>query len=158
MDVEDAVYDCPVHVAAIAGFSGAGKTTLIVELIRRFTAEGKRVGAIKHTHHELNEEHRGDTARFLEAGADPVILAGAGEAVIFRRHESDQGTRRARYGEARELLAHFATGVVPGVVLDVVLIEGFKDSDAWPLVTIDAHGRPTVDDVMMRLDVMWRQK
>ncbi len=144
-----------MHVAAIAGFSGAGKTTLIVELIRRFVAEGKRVGAIKHTHHELNEEHRGDTARFLEAGADPVILAGAGEAVIFRRQGSDQGTRRARYGEARELLAHFAaTGVVP----DIVLIEGFKDSDAWPLVTIDAHGRPTVDDLLMRLDVMWRQK
>jgi molybdopterin-guanine dinucleotide biosynthesis adapter protein len=143
-----------VNVAAISGVSGAGKTTLIVELIRRYIAEGKRVGAIKHTHHELNEEHRGDTARFLEAGASPVILAGAGEAVIFHRTGSHQGTRRARYAEARELLAHFATGVVP----DVVLIEGFKDSDAWPLVTIDPHGRPTVDDVMMKLDVMWRPK
>lgn len=139
-----------MHVAAIAGLSGAGKTTLIVELIRRFVARGKRVGAIKHTHHELNEEHRGDTARFLEAGAEPVILAGAGEAVIFRRTGGNQGISRARYGEARELLAHFVT--------DVVLIEGFKDSDAWPLVTIDPHGRPTVEDVMTRLDVMWRPK
>jgi molybdopterin-guanine dinucleotide biosynthesis protein B len=147
-----------VNVAAIAGLSGAGKTTLIVELIRRFVAQGKRVGAIKHTHHELNEEHRGDTARFFEAGAEPVILAGEGEAVIFHRPGTDpsgnQGTRRARYGSTRELLAHLDTGVVP----DVVLVEGFKDSDAWPLVTIDAHDRPTVDDVMTRLDVMWRSK
>ncbi|MEA2463450.1 MAG: molybdopterin-guanine dinucleotide biosynthesis adapter protein [Acidobacteriota bacterium] len=139
-----------MKVAAIAGFSGAGKTTLIVELIRRFVAQGKRVGAIKHTHHALNEEHRGDTARFLEAGAEPVILAGAGEAVIFHR----DGTARARYGSAHELLACFDSGVVP----DVVLIEGFKDSDAWPLVTIDVHGRPTVEDVMTGLDVMWRSK
>jgi molybdopterin-guanine dinucleotide biosynthesis protein B len=139
-----------VNVAAIAGRSGAGKTTLLVELIRRFVSEGKRVGAIKHTHHELNEEHRGDTARFLEAGAEPVILAGEGEAVIFRRKGADQGTSRARYGHARELLVRFDT--------DIVLIEGFKDSDAWPLVTIDPHGRPTVDDVMTRLDVMWRSK
>jgi molybdopterin-guanine dinucleotide biosynthesis protein B len=144
------VYPYPVNVAAIAGFSGAGKTTLIVELIRRFISQGKRVGAIKHTHHELNEEHRGDTARFLEAGAEPVILAGAGEAVIFGRTGSNQGTSHARYGDARELLACFDT--------DIVLIEGFKDSDAWPLVTIDAHGRPTVEDVMTRLDVMWRSK
>jgi len=139
-----------VNVAAIAGLSGAGKTTLIVQLIRRFAAQGKRVGAIKHTHHGLNEEHRGDTARFLEAGADPVILAGAGEAVIFRGNGSDQGTSRARYDDAHELLAHFDT--------DLVLVEGFKDSDAWPSVTIDARGRPTVDDVMTRLDVMWRSK
>jgi molybdopterin-guanine dinucleotide biosynthesis adapter protein len=138
------------NVAGITGFSGAGKTTLIVELIRRFMARGRRVGAIKHTHHELNEEHRGDTARFLEAGADPVILAGSGEAVIFGRHGADQGTRRARYVDARELLAHFDT--------DVVLIEGFRASDAWPSVTIDAEDRLTVDDVMTRLDVMWRSK
>jgi molybdopterin-guanine dinucleotide biosynthesis protein B len=138
------------NVAAIAGLSGAGKTTLIVELIRRFIAQGRSVGAIKHTHHELNEEHRGDTARFLDAGAEPVLLAAAGEAVIFSRPGGDQGTRRARYSDARELLAHFDT--------DVVLVEGFKDSNEWPLVTIDFHGRPTVDDVMMRLDVIWRSK
>jgi molybdopterin-guanine dinucleotide biosynthesis protein MobB len=143
-----------MHVAAITGDSGAGKTTLLAGLIRRLVADGKSVGAIKHTHHELNEEYRGDTARFLEAGADPVVLAGAGEAVVFRRQSGDQGTRRARYGDARELLALFDAGGAP----DVVLIEGFKDSDAWPSVTIDAQVRPTVEDLLARLDVMWRSK
>lgn len=135
-----------MKVAGLSGFSGAGKTTLIVELIGRFVAEGKRVGAIKHTHHELNEEHRGDTGRFLDAGASPVILAGAGEAVVFR----DGGTLRARYDEARELLAHFDT--------DVVLVEGFRATDAWPSVTIDPRARLTVDDVLAGLDVMWRSQ
>jgi molybdopterin-guanine dinucleotide biosynthesis adapter protein len=134
------------RVAAIAGPSGAGKTTLIVELIRRYTAEGARVGAIKSTHHPLNEEHRGDTGRFLDAGAEPVILASAGAAVLFTR----RGTAHATYGDARELLERLDT--------DVVLIEGFKDSDAWPKVTITGHVHPTVEAVMAELDVMWRSQ
>ena len=101
----------------MSGPSGSGKTTRLVELIRSAAAEGRSVGAIKHTHHPLNEENRGDTARFLAAGARPVILAGDGEAVIF-----DGATaRRLVYAEAADLLAHFAT--------DVVVIEGFKSFD-----------------------------
>src|SRR5215212_9393425 len=64
-----------MHVAAFIGASRSGKTTLIAELIGRYVAAGLRVGAIKHTHHALNEENRGDTALFRAAGAEPVILA-----------------------------------------------------------------------------------
>ena len=135
-----------MRVAGIAGPSGAGKTTLIVELIRRYAADGLRVGAIKHTHHPLNEEHRGDTGKFLDAGAEPVILASHGAAVIFTR----RGTARATYGDARELLARLDA--------DVVLIEGFKDAEAWPKVTITGHVHPTVEAVMAELDVMWRSQ
>jgi molybdopterin-guanine dinucleotide biosynthesis protein B len=133
--------------AAIAGSSGAGKTTLIVELIRRYIALGKRVGAIKHTHHPVNHERRGDTLKFEEAGAHPVVLASKGEAVIFRRN----GTEHATYDDERDLLAHFGD-------VDLVLVEGFKDSDAWPKVTIDSRVRPTVETVMAELDVMWRSQ
>ena len=89
-----------MKVAAITGVSGAGKTTLIVALIRRFVAAGERVGAIKHTHHVLNEERRGDTGAFLDAGAEPVVFAGNGEAVVFRHN----GVARSRYADERELL------------------------------------------------------
>ena len=61
-----------MKIAALTGYSGSGKTTLLVQLIQRFVAEGKRVGAIKHTHHHLNEENRGDTAKFRAAGAEPA--------------------------------------------------------------------------------------
>lgn len=133
-----------MRVAAITGFSGAGKTTLIVQLIERYVAEGLRVGAIKHTHHPMNEENRGDTARFRAAGADPVILAGSGEAVIF--HAS--GTTRIRYERPRDLLQFFDG--------DIVLVEGFKELGEWPKVSISAEARPSVAELAGNLDRIWR--
>ena len=133
-----------VKVAAITGFSGAGKTTLLTQLIARYVAEGLRVGAIKHTHHPLNEENRGDTARMRAAGAEPVLLAGVGEAVVFRA----TGTSRVRYGRPRDLLEQFDH--------DVVLVEGFKELGDWPKIEIRADARPTVEELAANLDRMWR--
>jgi molybdopterin-guanine dinucleotide biosynthesis protein B len=134
-----------VNVAAITGFSGAGKTTLIVALIRRFVAEGKRVGAIKHTHHVLNEEHRGDTGKFLDAGAEPVVFAGKGEAVVFRHN----GAARVQFTDERELLQLFDG--------DVVLVEGFKSSEAWPKVELGEQ-RMDVTEAAAILDRIWRSR
>ena len=133
-----------VKVAAITGYSGAGKTTLLSALIRRYIADGLRVGAIKHTHHPLNEENRGDTARFRAAGAEPVILAGAGEAVIFLA----AGTMRVTFDKPRDLLLHFDT--------DIVLVEGFQQLGEWPQVQISSHARPTVEELAANLDRIWR--
>ena len=133
-----------MKVAAVTGFSGSGKTTLLVALIRRYVAEGKRVGAIKHTHHVLNEERRGDTGRFQDAGAEPVILAGAGEAVIF----TSGGTSRVPYERPRDLLQYFDT--------DLVLVEGFKQLGDWPQVQINAGARPTAEELAANLDTIWR--
>ncbi|HEX2835837.1 MAG TPA: molybdopterin-guanine dinucleotide biosynthesis protein B [Thermoanaerobaculia bacterium] len=133
-----------MHVAAIVGFSGSGKTTMIVSLIRSYLAEGKSVGAIKHTHHPMNEEHRGDTARFRDAGANPVLLAGHNEAVIF----SDDGIARTTYEKPRDLLRHFRC--------DIVLVEGFRELGDWPKVTISADARPTLEEMRTNLDRIWR--
>src|SRR5688572_572096 len=97
-----------MHVGAIAGPSNSGKTTLISALIRRYRTAGLRVGAIKHTHHPLNEERRGDTAAFEAAGARPVILAGSGAAVIF----NGPTVRRVAYENPAELLEHFDADIV----------------------------------------------
>lgn len=133
-----------MNVAAIVGYSGSGKTTMIVGLIRRYIAEGRRVGAIKHTHHPMNEEHRGDTARFRDAGACPVILAGHREGVIFR----EDGTTRTTYDSPRDLLRHFDC--------DIVLVEGFKELGEWPMVAISADARPTIEEMRANLDRIWR--
>ena len=134
-----------MRVAALTGYSGAGKTTLLVQLIARYVAQGQRVGAIKHTHHHLNEENRGDTARFRAAGAEPVILASVGTAVIWR----NDATTRAPYERPRDLLVHFAD-------CDVVLVEGFKELGDWPKVTISADARPSLDELAANLDRIWR--
>ena len=133
-----------MNVAALIGDSGAGKSTLIAQLIARYVNEGKRVGAIKHTHHPLNEENRGDTAKFRAAGADPVILAGMREGVVFR----NEGTTRVRYERPRDLLAELGEH-------DIVLVEGFKETDDWPVVKIAADARPAVDELAANLDKIW---
>ena len=134
-----------MKVAALAGHSGSGKSTAITGLIRHFVARGMTVGAIKHTHHELNEEHRGDTGAFRDAGADPVILARDGDAVVF----SATGTRRATFLHAADLLSFFS--------VDVVLVEGFKTEGDWPQIWIDAQNRPSTAELAVLLEQKWRE-
>jgi molybdopterin-guanine dinucleotide biosynthesis protein MobB len=117
-----------MRVAAVFGPSGSGKTTLIVALIRHFVTEGRTVGAVKHTHHNVAAQRRApstDTERFADAGADPVVFAGDGEAIVF----SAGSARRITYAEPRELLEQFTT--------DIVLIEGFRKVDVWPRIELD---------------------
>ena len=124
-----------MRVLALTGRSGAGKTTAIVGLIRHLRERGFPVGAIKHTHHPLNEEDRGDTAAFRAAGANPVILAAESEAVVF-----DTGsTRRVRYESPEQLLTQFPQDAA-------VLVEGFNAAlpDAWPRIALDREHRPTL--------------
>jgi len=131
-----------VRVAAIIGESGSGKTTLISGLIRHFLAEGKRVAAIKHTHHPLNLERRGDTAAFADAGADPVIFARDGEAI--------RDGKRIQFDSPAELLDHLHA--------DVVLIEGFKQVDLWPRIELDASAHLSVQDAVAILDRIWASR
>jgi molybdopterin-guanine dinucleotide biosynthesis protein MobB len=134
-----------MHIAAITGFSGAGKTTLIAALIQRYAAEGRRVAVIKHTHHELNTDRRGDTARFLDCGAEPVFLAGKHRAVVFHATGPAEWTDYVTLDD-----------LVSSIDADILLIEGLKTHPAWPQVLIEAECRPTVDELAGILDRIWR--
>ena len=131
-----------MRIAAIIGESGSGKTTLISGLIRHFLAEGQRVAAIKHTHHPLNLERRGDTAVFEDAGAEPVIFARDGEAI----HDG----KRIRFNSPGELLDR--------IDADIVLIEGFKQVDTWPRIELDSAARLSVQDAVAILDRIWSSR
>jgi molybdopterin-guanine dinucleotide biosynthesis protein MobB len=133
-----------VKVAAFIGRSGSGKTTAIVSLVRHFVAEGKRVGAIKHTHHPLNEEDRGNTAAFRRAGAEPVILANDDEAVVF----SGPSTRRIRFTQPEELLDALGT--------EFAFVEGFRSIAAWPQVELDHSRFFSLAELLAILDRIWR--
>ena len=133
-----------MRVIGFTGASGSGKTTAIVALIEHFVGNGKTVGAIKHTHHPLNEEDRGDTAQFRRAGADPVVLAGQVEAVVF---EGD-GRTRISYSNPEELLQTLRN--------DVVVVEGFKAGGPWPQIELSREQWLTVTELLEILDRIWR--
>jgi molybdopterin-guanine dinucleotide biosynthesis adapter protein len=107
-----------MKVVGFAGFSGAGKTTLVEQLIPALKLRGLRVSVVKHAHHKFDIDHPGkDTWRHREAGAFEVVAASARRLVLMREFE-----------QCGELSVHqLIAELYPGV--DWVLVEGFKDSD-----------------------------
>jgi len=107
-----------MKVVGFAGFSGAGKTTLVERLIPTLKLHGLRVSVVKHAHHKFDIDHRGkDTYRHREAGAFEVVVASDNRLALMREFEV------ARRPTVHQLLAELYDGV------DWVLVEGFKDSD-----------------------------
>ena len=107
-----------MKVVCFAGFSGAGKTSLIEGLMPMLKARGLRVSVIKHAHHGLETDRPGkDTWRHREAGAYEVLAASPDRMVLQRTFEQP-GER-----SVHELIPALHPGV------DWVLVEGFRDSD-----------------------------
>jgi len=135
-----------MRVAGVTGASDSGKTTLLVETIARLVARGTPVAAIKHTHHPLNDELRGDTARLHRAGAEPVMLASDGDAIVF----ASSGIFRVSFRTADELPLLLSPA-------EVVLVEGFSRLATWPRLEM-AQGRlVTADDLLALVDRIERQ-
>ena len=116
-----------------AGYSGAGKTTLIEKLIPRFTARGLSVSLIKHTHHNIDIDRPGkDSYRHREAGATEVMLVSGARWALM--HE----LRGRPEPSFEEQLARLSP-------CDLVLVEGFKYTPVPKLeVHRPAHGKPFI--------------
>lgn len=65
-----------MRVLLLVGRSGVGKTTLLEQAVRALTADGHKVLACKHSHHDLADQEGTDSARLAEAGASSVALLG----------------------------------------------------------------------------------
>lgn len=128
------------RVLAVSGPSGSGKTTLLTALIRHLSQHGARVAAIKHTHHPVNDERRGDTQAFLDAGAVVAILAGDHAATLF----TPSSTSPIDTATLSELIPLCADA-------DVIFIEGFKDVPGRPRIDTSL-GVPTVTEALEILD------
>lgn len=134
-----------VPLLGFAAFSGTGKTTLLTQLIPRFTASGLRVGLIKHSHHDFEIDYPGkDSYELRRAGASPVMLSSSHRRAVI-----------AELPEVREPvlddeLRHFdQTG------LDLILVEGFKH-ERFPKLELHrpALGRPLLfpnDDTIIAI-------
>jgi molybdopterin-guanine dinucleotide biosynthesis protein B len=122
-----------MKVFGFAGYSNAGKTTLIEALIARFVAQGLRVSLIKHAHHGFDIDRPGkDSFRHREAGATEVML------VCDRRWAIMHELRDEAEPDLESQLSHLAP-------CDLVLIEGFK-SNAVPKIEVHrpANGKPYI--------------
>ena len=113
----------------IAGYKNAGKTTLVVDLVRELVARGWRVGTVKHAHHDFDIDHPGkDSQRHRAAGAVEVIVASG------RRVAHIQELAGSPEPALDELVGRM-TGV------DLVLVEGWK-SGVHPRLEVRRSAAP----------------
>jgi len=103
-----------MRLLGIAGWSGAGKTTLVVKLIAAFAARGLRVSTVKHAHHDFDIDKPGaDSFRHRKAGATEVAIVSGNRWALM--HELR--------GEDEPPLESILSRLAP---CDIVLVEGYK--------------------------------
>jgi molybdopterin-guanine dinucleotide biosynthesis protein B len=122
-----------MKVIGFAGWSGAGKTTLISRLVRLLIVQGLRVSVIKHAHHNFDVDVPGkDSWVHRQAGATEVLVTSANRWALM--HE----LRGAREPALLDLLGKMSR-------VDLVIVEGFKSE---PLHKIEVHrlanGKPAL--------------
>jgi len=103
-----------MRIIGLAGWSGAGKTTLIAKLIPGILARGLKVSTLKHAHHAFDVDRPGkDSYEHRMAGATEVLVASEKRFALM--HE----LRDEREPRLPELLARLAP-------VDLVIVEGWK--------------------------------
>jgi molybdopterin-guanine dinucleotide biosynthesis adapter protein len=122
-----------MRVIGFAGWSGAGKTTLITRLLPELKRRGLSVSTLKHTHHAFDIDTPGkDSYEHRAAGAAEVLVASSQRLALMREF------RGAPEPALAELLAMFAP-------VDLLLIEGFKrEAHARIEIFRQANGKPPI--------------
>jgi molybdopterin-guanine dinucleotide biosynthesis protein B len=120
-----------MKVIGLSGWSGAGKTTLVVKLIPVLRARGLSVSTIKHAHHNFDVDKPGkDSFEHRQSGAQEVLISSANRWALM--HE----LRGEAEPDLDGLLQHLAP-------VDLVLVEGFKrDQHAKIEIHRVANGKP----------------
>ncbi|HLL26757.1 MAG TPA: molybdopterin-guanine dinucleotide biosynthesis protein B [Xanthobacteraceae bacterium] len=103
-----------MRVIGLAGWSGAGKTTLMTRVIPVLVGRGLCVSTIKHAHHGFDVDIPGkDSHTHRQAGASEVFVSSA--------------RRWAHIHELRDETELNLTDIFPRLTpVDLVIVEGFK--------------------------------
>lgn len=104
-------------VVSVVGRSNVGKTTFLEKLVAEMKRRGKRIGVIKHTSSSFEMDQPGkDSWRLRKAGGDAVMVSSPEGMALFR-----SAGRDSTLNEVARVL---------GNDYDLILVEGFKTSDA----------------------------
>jgi len=118
-------------VLGISGWSGNGKTTLLVKLIPALIDRGYSVSTVKHAHHKFDVDRPGkDSFRHREAGAKEVLISSSARWALM--HETRDFEDEA---ELADLKKHLSP-------VDILLIEGFKNEN-FPKIEVWRNVRDT---------------
>jgi molybdopterin-guanine dinucleotide biosynthesis adapter protein len=113
-----------MKVIGLAGWSRAGKTTLLTRIIPHLLGKGLRVSVIKHAHHSFDVDVPGkDSWVHRQSGATEVLVSSGKRWALM--HE----LRGAPEPRLPELLKKMAP-------VDLVIVEGFKSE---PHRKIEVH-------------------
>ncbi|MDY0881332.1 molybdopterin-guanine dinucleotide biosynthesis protein B [Dongia soli] len=103
-----------MKILGLTGWSGAGKTTLMVRLIPELVSRGLKVSTMKHAHHAFDVDKPGkDSHRHREAGATEVLVSSEHRWALMHEHRGEPEPSSV------ELMRHMTP-------VDLLLIEGFK--------------------------------
>ena len=117
-----------MKIFGLAGWSGSGKTTVMVRLLPELSGRGLTVSTIKHTHHSFDIDKPGkDSYEHRRAGAREVMVASSRRWALM--HELGDTPEPP----PDELIARMEP-------VDLVIIEGFK---SYPHPKIEIH-RPSL--------------
>jgi len=120
-----------MKVMGIVGWSGSGKTSLLVQLIPILKGLGVSVSTMKHAHHRFDLDRPGkDSFQHREAGASEVLVVTSARWVLM--HESRD--------EPEPSIESLIDRMTP---VDLLLIEGFK-THPHPKLEIhrESEGKP----------------
>ncbi len=103
-----------MKIFGIVGWSGSGKTELLIKLIPELKGRGFTVSTMKHTHHDFDMDQPGkDSYRHRESGAQEVMVASSRRWVLQRELNGEPEF------DMDELIERMSE-------VDILLIEGFK--------------------------------
>ena len=123
-----------MKIFGLAGWSGSGKTTVIVSLLPKLLHRGFSVSTVKHAHHQFDIDSPGkDSHQHRRAGAKEVMISSINRWALMHEISDSKDPALA------ELTEHMSP-------VDLLIVEGFK----WePHLKMEIH-RPSLGKPLLQ--------